>query len=416
MHEKILLGLTGSFGSGCSTLRKILVEYYEFDSFKLSYEVRVEARRKGLDENDRDILQSIGNELRREHDNNYLTTKAIERATTEANKDRIVFHGIRNVGEINEFRKYPNFYLVAVDCSQDNRWERLKDFYDNDKRLFVKNDERDKNEGLPYGQQVLRCVEEADILFVNNENFETEIKIKDTLKKRFWTHLGLITGEELRNPSIKETMMTAASTLALQSHCIKRRVGSVLCDGDGYIVSAAYNEVPTKQKKCIEEYRMCYRDHIRNKFNKEFVGNLDYCPKCSIPPNINNSYLCSGCKYDLSELLPAYKALDKCRSLHAEETTVLKATHYQIKDSVLYSTTFPCMQCAKRILQLKIDRVVYIDPYPEEESIIMLEKGGVKTVKFEGIKAQAYYKLFYRVQETMEQKTEQAILSTQQGE
>lgn len=410
MREKILIGLTGSFGSGCSILRKTLNEFYEFDSFKLSDEVRAEARRQNLDENDRDVLQSIGNELREKNGNDYLAKKAIERATL-SNKNKIVFHGIRNIGEIFEFRKYPNFYLIAVDCSKDNRWERLKDRYDGDRKLFEKNDKRDKNEGLSYGQQVLRCVEEADILFINDENYETEIRIKKTLKERFWSHLGLITGKELRNPSIKETMMTAASTLALQSHCIKRRVGSVLCDKDGYIVSAAYNEVPTKQKKCVEEYGMCYRDHVRIKFKKEFLENLDYCPKCAKQPKVSNPYLCNECEYDLSELLPEYKALDKCRSLHAEETTILKAAHYQIKDSVLYTTTFPCMQCAKRILQVNIDRVIYIDPYPEEESIIMLEKGGVKTEKFEGIKAQAYYKLFYWVQEIMEQKIKQELLS-----
>jgi len=411
MHKKILLGLTGSFGSGCSVLRRTLCEHYGFDSFKLSDEVRVEARKNKLDENDRDVLQSIGNELRRKNGNGYLAVKAIERAEKETKNERIVFHGIRNFGEIFEFRKYPNFYLVAVDCSKDNRWDRLNDRYDGDYNLFEKNDKRDKNEGVAYGQQVLRCVEEADILFINDQNFETDVIIKNTLKDRFWSHLGLITGEELRNPSIKETMMTAASTIALQSHCLKRRVGAVLCDEHGYIVSAAYNEVPITQKKCLDEYGMCYRDHVRNEFRNKFLRNLDHCPKCGNPLKGNASFLCTECKYDLSDLLPIYKALDKCRSLHAEETTILKASSYQFKDSVLYSTTFPCMQCAKRILQVRIPRIIYIDPYPEKEPIIMLEKGKVKTEKFEGIKAQAYYKLFYWVQEMMEEKIKEEVLS-----
>ena len=184
MHKKILLGITGSFGSGCGTLRKALAEFYEFDSFKLSHEVKAEAVKRSLDEDNRDVLQSIGNELRKTHGNNYLATKAIERAKEGSSKDRIVFHGIRNIGEIKEFRKYPNFYLVAVDCSQDNRWERLKDLYNNDKRVFIKNDQRDKNEGLSHGQQVLRCVEDADIMFINNENYETQIRMNNTLKNK----------------------------------------------------------------------------------------------------------------------------------------------------------------------------------------------------------------------------------------
>jgi len=411
MENKVLIGLTGSFGSGCSTLRKVLEEYYDFVSYKLSEEVREEAKKENIDESNRENLQNLGNSLRKEKGTNYLALRALEKAK-QANGNRIIFHGIRNFGEVKEFRKHADFYLIAVDCSKDNRWERLKGIYKGDFRLFERDDKRDKNEGLDYGQQVLRCVEDADIVFINDENYTTQIKIQNTLRDLFRTHLDLITGDKLRNPTQEETMMTAAATLALNSHCIKRRVGAVLCRF-GYIISAAYNEVPGDQKKCLDEYGMCYRDHVRSEFNKGLLSNFTFCPICSKKLNIASGTICKNCGKDLSYFIPQFKALDKCRSLHAEETVILKVAGDQINGSILYSTTFPCLQCAKRILHSGIKQIVYIDPYPEEESIEMLESGGVKTEKFQGVKAQAYYKLFYPFREILEKEIRDRLSSVQ---
>lgn len=409
MVNKILIGLTGSFGSGCHTMSTVLERKHGFRWLKLSEEVRKKAPELRCDENNREHLQNVGNYLRQEYGTHYLARAALYKAKN-IDAERIVFHGIRNVGEVNEFRKYPNFYLVALDCSKDKRWSRLQDVYSGDKKLFDKHDTRDKDEGLPYGQQVLKCVEEADILFLNNEDYPTEPRKDHELSSRFTPHLGLIVGDKLRNPNRDETMMTVASTLALRSHCIKRRVGAVLCDASGHIISAAFNEVPRGERKCFEVYRMCYRDHVRNKFKKELISSYDHCPKCSKELSlIDQTFQCENCKKDLSDDIPGYKALDKCRSLHAEETTILKAAHYQIKDSTLYSTTFPCLQCAKRILHSGIKQVIYVDPYPEKEPIVMLEENKVRTKKFEGVKALAYYKLFYPYQQILERKIKEKV-------
>ncbi|MCK4308346.1 hypothetical protein KAW50_08985 [candidate division WOR-3 bacterium] len=406
MTNKILIGLTGSFESGCHDLSKVLELKHGFRCLKLSKEVRKKARELGYDENNREQLQDVGNQLRQKYRTNYLARAVLDK---NVNAERIIFHGIRNVGEVNEFRKYPNFYLVAVDCSKDKRWSRLQHLYNGDKKQFDKQDKRDKDEGLPYGQQVLKCVEEADILFLNNEDYPTELKKQDELSSRFAAHLGLIVGDKLRNPNKDETMMTVASTLALRSHCIKRRVGAVLCDASGHIVSAAFNEVPRGEEKCFDKYRMCYRDLVRNKFKKQLINSYKYCPKCSKELSFKeDTYQCKNCGKDLSDDIPGYKALDKCRSLHAEETTILKMGRTQVEKSILYSTTFPCLQCAKRILHAGIDQVVYIDPYPEKESILMLEPK-VQTRQFEGVKALAYYKLFYRYQETLERDIKQKV-------
>jgi deoxycytidylate deaminase len=50
--------------------------------------------------------------------------------------------------------------------------------------------------------------------------------------------------------------------------------------------------------------------------------------------------------------------------------------------------------CAKKIIANGIKEVVYVEPYPVEEARQMLESAGVILTKFEGVKAQAFYKLF----------------------
>ena len=76
---------------------------------------------------------------------------------------------------------------------------------------------------------------------------------------------------------------------------------------------------------------------------------------------------------------------------------------------VRYMEEGPIVEKGRRILQAKIQKVVYVDPYPEDEAVEILEKGGVFTEKFEGVKAQAYYKLFHPYQESLEKKIEERL-------
>jgi len=409
--DTVIIGLTGSFGSGCSTLRKVLEKNYGFKGFKLSEEVRLEANSKGIKDPKRDHLQTIANELRRDKGNSYLARKAIEKIE-KSEGSRYVIHGFRHSAEVQEFRRYPNFFLVAVDASKDIRWERLKEFYKGNQADFEKDDKRDKDEGLSYGQQVLRCVEQADIIFLNENQYPTSLSVEDKIRDRFDEYLGLVTGEKIRQPTLEETMMTLASSLALQSSCIKRRVGAVLCNKRGFIVSAAYNEIPNKEGSCIDVYSMCYRDFFRDNFKRETLKNFQRCPLCGktivITDSLkSNNTVCSSCKGELFSLFPTnFKALDKCRALHAEETVLLQTPGSESEGAILYTTTFPCMQCAKRIVHAKIKAVNYIDPYPEPEAVEIIRKGDVIPDKFEGVKAQVFYRLYHRRRELTEREVE----------
>jgi deoxycytidylate deaminase len=401
--DQSIIGLTGSFGSGCSTLCCAIKELAQNSDLKvrdrkISEEIREEAGKGGKSNPDRPTMQDIGNEFREKHSSGYWAKRVLSKIATDG-ANLLIVDGIRNLGEVEELRKYRLFFLIAVDCSTENRWERLKDdVYKGNKGAFENDDRRDKDEGLPHGQQVLRCVEEADIVFINEEQFPTKPKIQDEIKSRFEDHFLLIIGKRPRMPNLHETMMAVASNLALQSRCVKRRVGAVLCSKSGFIVSAAYNAVPYPGKSCHDEFRMCYRELYRNTLKKKLVASFDHCPKCRYKLEAQQTaddLNCPGCKTNLGDLLPPIKALDKCKSLHAEEVVALRTAEFQVNGSTLYTTTFPCLQCAKRLCHVGIKSIFYIDPYPEEEAIKLLEEAGVKTIKFSGVKAQAFYRFFY---------------------
>lgn len=55
----------------------------------------------------------------------------------------------------------------------------------------------------------------------------------------------------------------------------------------------------------------------------------------------------------------------------------------QCKGATLYTTVYPCLLCAKLIVQCGIENVIYDKNYNSELTDIMLRKGGVKFAKWE---------------------------------
>lgn len=85
----------------------------------------------------------------------------------------------------------------------------------------------------------------------------------------------------------------------------------------------------------------------------------------------------SDTKVKREELLEAGKELLKDtglfditeygRSVHAEMEALLSCARVGVssREGVLYSTTFPCHNCAKHIVAAGISRVVFVEPYPK---------------------------------------------------
>ena len=65
--------------------------------------------------------------------------------------------------------------------------------------------------------------------------------------------------------------MAIAYAESMRSSCLKRKVGAVIVDLSGAVVSSGYNEVPAANNTCKCEYGMCYRDKLK----KDYKESLD---------------------------------------------------------------------------------------------------------------------------------------------
>ncbi len=107
---------------------------------------------------------------------------------------------------------------------------------------------------------------------------------------------------------------------------------------------------------------------------------------------------CSGCGGSLKAELFRSRNMELCTAIHAEERSIRGLQGRSAEGATMYVTTFPCFQCARYIVDAKIARVVYVEPYPVLESARFLEMNNVGFVPFEGFKARAFNLIFKQVE------------------
>ena len=178
-----IIGVVGQIASGKGILVKYLIEKLGFISYSLSSAVHREIEKKGIKKYTRQMLQDMGDELRREFGDEVLAQRIIK-AINEKKKDKIVIEGIRNPGEIEFLRNNSNFILIGVKANRELRFKRLlfrgKEWDPKSYEDFLKVDRRDLGVGQQKsGQQVGKCLAYCDYVLTNNKNikdFEKKIK------------------------------------------------------------------------------------------------------------------------------------------------------------------------------------------------------------------------------------------------
>ncbi|MGE5041536.1 MAG: AAA family ATPase [Candidatus Levyibacteriota bacterium] len=186
MPKKLLIGVTGTFGSGKSTA-SFHIENLGYQRVVMSSFLEEEARKRGIKRITRKLLQDIGNEWREKYGRGVLAKKTID--FIKKHKDgKFVVDGIRNIGEIEVFKKETEFHLVGVIADRDVRFQRLKKLKrreDLTPELFFKLDCRDLGLGQKKtGLQVAFCFALADYFIENNEDLEVFKSRLDNLIKK----------------------------------------------------------------------------------------------------------------------------------------------------------------------------------------------------------------------------------------
>ncbi len=404
-----VVGLTGAFGSGCTTAAKYLRDERGFTVVRLSEPLRTEWKKKHTAEATRSDLQRLGDELRESKHGGILVELALGALKTEKGKfpNNVVIDGIRNVGEIHYLRDAfgYRFTVIAILASADARWDRIGASAYTDHGFgrtdFIADDQRDKNEETPYGQQVELCIDRADILIDNSVDVSTS-----KFKHKILDFVDLATGMQTRGATESEILMNIAFSSSHSSKCVKRHVGAVVADSRGQVVSAGYNENPIGTHPCVEEpeYEFrCFRDRIRNSHFERLATVGARCPTCGevLGTVIGPPWVCANCrekkhlKTNLESFFFPDRAMNWCTAVHAEVWAIL-AAEGRARNAVLYTTTFPCSQCAEKIIQAGIMKVVFTEAYPDTVGASRLELAGIELEQFEGVRSASFERIFSR--------------------
>ncbi len=178
----MIIGVVGTLGSGKSSAVDYLVSK-GFDYYKPSDVIREKSKLKNPN---RYSLQDFGNELRKKFGRDYLVTELWKKIGRSKAK-KIVVDGLRNVGEVEFFRKKTSFYLISIDKTRRTRFRRLKiRGSERDPKSweeFLKMDQRDLDEGKDFGQQTKAVMQMADFSISNDNPIEFYLEIEKILRK-----------------------------------------------------------------------------------------------------------------------------------------------------------------------------------------------------------------------------------------
>jgi len=433
MGDQTVVVLTGQFGAGCTTVGEYLREEEGFKYYRLSAVIE-KAAKKSLEAGiydqlrpveRRKVLQDQGNILR-EAQPDTIAKRIIadieERGDAGAD---VVVEAMRNPAEIQALREAfgDSVFVVALDTPLTARFERSRRDYGDDLERFKRDDARDKGEDEPeHGQRTQECVYLADISINNHAQLASSSEW-DRFFTRIRKHLRLIREPACRRPTYEELYMRQAYATSLKSPCTKRQVGAVLVresepeergestsaeqedEGrESYVIATGFNDVPIGEVACREkgprgDPRFCPKDHEE----EQKLRAMKYCPGCGTQLSVSTgkitSYRCANpaCQARLPRDFVPGRMLDTCRAVHAEEAAIVQAAKLgstAVRGATLYSTTFPCLLCAKSIVNAGIKRVVYHEPYPMDDTVAMLERCGVTLDKYEGVNAGAFDRMF----------------------
>lgn len=131
--------------------------------------------------------------------------------------------------------------------------------------------------------------------------------------------------------------MEVANVIAERSTCIRKQVGCVITI-ENHIVAAGYNGALPGFPECVD--LGCLRDKLKIKSGQ-------------------NKHV--------------------CRAVHAEQNAIASAARFgrSLKGGTCYVTLFPCITCAKNLVQAGISKVV-VNSCNNDESRDLLISAGVE--------------------------------------
>jgi deoxycytidylate deaminase len=216
--------------------------------------------------------------------------------------------------------------------------------------------------------------------------------------------------------------MYLAHVAALRSAALPRQVGAALTSADGGVIATGCNDAPRSGGgQYWEGDEDDKRDHVLG-WDSSDVARADMVADVFerlrkkkwlasaleglATDELVRRALSDGGPFKNSQLAGV---VEFGRVIHAEMAALTDAARRGVstQGATLYTTTFPCHNCARHIVSAGVSRVVYVEPYPKSRAIdlhqdaIALEPASqeqrVRFEPFVGIGARLYPVLFRMV-------------------
>ena len=421
--SELIIGLVGAVGTDMDEVINVLVDRlkivgYTTHKIKVSGQVIPKLNKvdvAGVDEATRITrLMDAGDELRkRSGDSGILALGvaaeiAVLRSSpnTPLKRTAFIVNSLKHPDEVLRLRQiYPRgFYLVGVhpDESVRTAFLKRKGVNDHDIDALV---QRDQDEHLPFGQRVNDTFHLSDF-FVRLDN--NRIKLDESLQRIF----DILFGDPYKTPTFDEFAMFLAFTASLRSADLSRQVGAVVTKGDE-ILSTGANDCPkfggglywprlnpiSHKIEDKEDGRDYKRGEDSNRIEQRKI--IDGIVEKAVAQGIDAAKLKKALEQSRIRDLTEYG-----RVVHAEMEALLSCARNNVstREAHLFTTTFPCHNCAKHIIAAGITRVVFIEPYQKSKAVefhtdsisVGFEPAG-NTVHFEpfvGIGPRRFFDLF----------------------
>ncbi|MHB1122791.1 MAG: anti-phage dCTP deaminase [Ramlibacter sp.] len=265
------------------------------------------------------------------------------------------------------------FYLVGITRINDRRVDALKaeQVRGDEVQALIDIDRLEDNED---GQQLDKTLHLADY-FIRNDAATIDEK-----RQKLTRFVDLIHGDKSVTPTDAEHGMYAAYCASLRSACLSRQVGAAIASPTGEVIATGCNDVPQAtgglysassaraDRRCVHlDEQRCFNDLHKQKLQSDIGDLIDEALR-----QVKTGPLQLPAEDRATLLNKIYKdtrlkdLIEFSRSVHAEMDAIVSVARLGgngLQEATLYTTTFPCHNCARHIVASGIMKVYYIEPY-----------------------------------------------------
>lgn len=315
----------------------------------------------------------------------YGNRDEVEGGVGEKPRHAYIINSLKHPDEVSALRRIygDGFYLFGVYVEPEKRRFALVNSKGMSEDEALRLMRRDEAEGPAHGQRTRDTFHLSDMFVHLMANNDRDVEKTQKTLKRF---LEIIFAHPFKTPLFDEYAMFMAFAAATRSADLSRQIGAVIARDDN-ILSTGANECPRSgggtywpsinrdnEVSDVEDGR----DYMRGEDTNQVIKNRIITDttkaikraltKAGVPHlkeddwALLNKALRSSTIKDITEY---------GRMVHAEMDALMTCARENIpcKGATLYTTTFPCHNCAKHIIAAGIKRVVYVEPYPKSKAM-----------------------------------------------